>query len=134
MMGFGSTAVYGRSTGFRSKSYQSGTSPGASWRTYPAALQAAIERLQGVTIENLPALELIEKYDGPGVLFYLDPPYVGSTRTMRRKGRMYRHEMSDQEHRDLSVLLERVQGRVVLSGYDCRLYDELYGGGSGSSG
>lgn len=35
------------------------------------------ERLAAVTIEQLPYAELIRRYDGPDVLFYLDPPYVG---------------------------------------------------------
>lgn len=36
------------------------------------------ERLAGVVIENLPYGAFLERYDGPGVLFYLDPPYHGS--------------------------------------------------------
>lgn len=36
------------------------------------------ERLAGVTIENLPYGEFIGRYDKPGTLFYLDPPYFGS--------------------------------------------------------
>lgn len=36
------------------------------------------ERLAGVVIENLPFEAFIDRYDGPEVLFYLDPPYWGS--------------------------------------------------------
>lgn len=36
------------------------------------------ERLGGVVIENLPFSDFIARYDGAGVLFYLDPPYHGS--------------------------------------------------------
>lgn len=35
------------------------------------------ERLAGVVVEQLPYGDLIRRYDGPDVLFYLDPPYVG---------------------------------------------------------
>lgn len=36
------------------------------------------ERLAGVVIEQLPWGQLIDVYDRPGTLFYLDPPYWGS--------------------------------------------------------
>jgi DNA adenine methylase len=35
------------------------------------------ERLAGVTIEQLGYGEFIRRYDRPGMLFYLDPPYFG---------------------------------------------------------
>lgn len=35
------------------------------------------ERLAGVTIEQLPYDRFIARYDRPGMLFYLDPPYFG---------------------------------------------------------
>lgn len=35
------------------------------------------ERLNGVTIEQLPFAEFIARYDRPGMLFYCDPPYFG---------------------------------------------------------
>nr|WP_235695062.1 DNA adenine methylase [Agrobacterium vitis] len=40
-------------------------------------LEDVHERLAGVVIENLDWLALINRYDRPGVLFYLDPPYFG---------------------------------------------------------
>lgn len=36
------------------------------------------DRLAGVVIENLDWLDFIGRYDKPGTLFYLDPPYWGS--------------------------------------------------------
>lgn len=41
-------------------------------------LEEINERMSGVIIENLGYEEFISRYDGPGVLFYLDPPYWGS--------------------------------------------------------
>ncbi|MDJ0921056.1 MAG: DNA adenine methylase [Henriciella sp.] len=38
-------------------------------------LQDLHERLSGVVIERLPYGEFITRYDKPGTLFYLDPPY-----------------------------------------------------------
>lgn len=38
-----------------------------------------------------------------------------------------RHEMTDEQHRELAALLKSVRGAVALSGYHHPLYDELYG-------
>ena len=40
-------------------------------------LEAIHERLAGVKIERLPWSEFLRRYDRPGTLFYLDPPYYG---------------------------------------------------------
>ncbi len=40
-------------------------------------LEAAHERLSGVVIERLPWPALLDRYDRPETLFYLDPPYWG---------------------------------------------------------
>lgn len=40
-------------------------------------LEDVHERLAGVTIERLPYADLIRRYDRPGALFYIDPPYWG---------------------------------------------------------
>ena len=41
-------------------------------------LESIHERLAGVVIERLPWRAFMERYDRPGTLFYLDPPYYGS--------------------------------------------------------
>lgn len=41
-------------------------------------LEDVHERLAGVVIENLDWMAFIDRYDRPGALFYLDPPYFGS--------------------------------------------------------
>jgi DNA adenine methylase len=105
------------------------------WRNYPDCVPAFVERLRGVVIENRPALEIIRQHDSPDTLFYVDPPYVHDTRsrkTNRKSGRLkahgYRHEMTDDEHRELAALLKSVRGPVALSAYHHPLYDELYDG------
>lgn len=40
-------------------------------------IEAVHERLAGVVIERLPWSDFIARYDRPGTLFYLDPPYYG---------------------------------------------------------
>lgn len=126
--GFGSTAASGRKTGFRSNSNRSNTTPAIDWRNYPKLIAAFAERMQGVVIEERPAVEVIAQHDEPNVLHYVDPPYPHSTRTETAKwDTCYRHEMRDDDHRSLAGVLHSVAGAVVLSGYACPLYDdELY--------
>ena len=40
-----------------------------------ADLRLVRDRLEPVTIEQLPWSDFVRRYDGPGMLFYLDPPY-----------------------------------------------------------
>ncbi len=81
------------------------------------------QRFQRVQIENAPAVEIIERYDTAETLFYLDPPYVHKS---RGDSKAYAHEMTDNEHVELSKVIHSIQGRAVLSGYRTELYDELY--------
>lgn len=95
---------------------------------YVDRIAPAAERLQRVSLECRPALEIIEKYGAdPDVLLYVDPPYLGSTRA---DDNAYRHELrSDGDHRELAKALHAARAGVVLSGYPSDLYDrELYAG------
>lgn len=122
-MGFGSNA-HNRATGFRANSNRSGTTPARDWRNYPDALDALIDRMSGVTIENRDACEVMQAHDAEAAVHYVDPPYVASTRD---KGSDYRHEMTDADHERLAEVLRSLKGAVVLSGYACPLYNRLYG-------
>jgi len=127
--GFGSdglTATW--VTGFRDNLTRGRGIPATDWANYPDAIEAMTARLRGVVIENRPAAEIIKKHDARPTLFYCDPPYPHSTRKgyVKRK-HSYRFEMSDDEHRELAGMLRGVKGMVVLSGYDCPLYAELFG-------
>lgn len=125
-MGYGTGSALHRKTGFRNNATRPGTTPAHDWMHYPAALEAIIERLRGVVIEHRPALDLVEIFDEPLTLFYCDPPYVHETRSAANVGDVYKHEMTDDQHRELAAALHAVRGAVVLSGYRCDLYDELY--------
>ena len=81
------------------------------------------ERLLRVQIENRPAIEFIRLYDSPTTLFYCDPPYVHGT---RGDSKAYGYEMRDDEHEELAQTLNRVEGMVAFSNYDCDLLNDLY--------
>lgn len=112
------------SNGFRSCDIRAGKAYAREWAGIPAAIAAAADRFRGVTIENLDYRKLLPKFEEPDTLFYVDPPYPMSTRQNNGKG--YVHEMSDHDHRQLAWLLKASKAKVMLSGYSCRLYDELY--------
>lgn len=89
----------------------------------PENLYAASKRLKSVQIENRDAFKLIREMDSPDTLFYLDPPYVISTRVCKKS---YSHEMADDKHRDFAELICSLKGFVVLSGYSSEIYKELF--------
>jgi DNA adenine methylase len=91
-----------------------------AWLRAVEGLADVHARLQGVVILNRDALEVIRQQDGPGTLFYLDPPYLHETRVCTDG---YAHEMTEAQHRELLELLVRVEGKVLLSGYPSALYD-----------
>ncbi len=82
------------------------------------------QRLLRVQIEHAPAIEVIQRYDSTETLFYCDPPYPHDSRTDHNA---YAYEMTDDQHRELAEVLHRVEGKVVLSGYQSPLMQELYG-------
>lgn len=90
-----------------------GVSPATPGRfdvtTLAAQLAEIHERIAGVVIERLPWPELLERYDTPATLFYLDPPYYGSE-TDYGPGVFSRADFARMaEH------LARLQGAFVLS-------------------
>jgi DNA adenine methylase len=89
---------------------------------YVDRIPACAARLQGVSLECRPALEVIDDYGRePQVLLYVDPPYLGSTRSSRQ----YRVEMSaEHEHKEMLARLRECKASVVLSGYRSQMYDD----------
>lgn len=79
-------------------------------------------RLQSVQVENMDFRKLINVYDRKETFFYLDPPYIEST---RKEGKVYRVEMSFVDHIDLVSILLNIKGMVILSGYENEVYDPL---------
>lgn len=122
-MGHGSNGVH-QSTGLRAAGMRAGTLPVHNWQRMPEVIKATAERFKGVVIENRPAIDVMQMNDGPTTLHYVDPPYPFGT---RGAGKDYRHELSDSEHADLLAALQALQGKVILSGYACDLYDATLG-------
>jgi len=141
-MGFGSSAIHGRSrgmrtrvsvwrgpaTGFRSNSNRSGTTPARDWSTWPDCVATFTERLAGVVIEQRDALEVMAQHDREECLHYVDPPYPRVTRSRLRKRKSeYLHELDDEGHARLAEAVRSLKGYALVSSYHCELYDRLYG-------
>ena len=128
-MGFGSAAASGQDTGFRNDSNRSGSTPAQDWKNYPNALDFFVERLRGVVIENRDALKVLKKFDTPDALHYVDPPYVRSMRSQKRRtSDCYRFEMSDEQHAEMVRVLHELKGMIVLSGYSSEMYEAEFSG------
>lgn len=67
------------------------------------------ERLAGVVIECLPWRTFIERYDRPGMLFYLDPPYWGS------EGDYGKDIFCRADFAELALVLKGMRGRFIVS-------------------
>ena len=125
-LGFGAdAATRGHRTGFRCYRSSGMQSPATEFMRYPHALAAIVERLRGITIENKDWREIVTQFDGSETLFYMDPPYVHST---RGRPRGYRHELSEEDHLELINSSRDCQAMVVLSGYDTDLYNDTLSG------
>jgi DNA adenine methylase len=81
-------------------------------------------RLKLVQLESDEALRIIRRYDAPGTLFYVDPPYLDSAKTSANS---YKHGMTEADHEKLARLLHTIKGMAIISHYDAPLYRELYG-------
>ncbi|MFQ5976745.1 MAG: DNA adenine methylase [Candidatus Heimdallarchaeota archaeon] len=87
-----------------------------------SALYKVHHRFQRVLIEALSYEEFIPRYDRPGVLFYLDPPYeVTATDSS-----YYAYSWPLPEHGKLRKVLEDVKGKWLLSYNDSPRIRQLY--------
>jgi len=121
--GLAQTASLGRWANCKNTSRAGMSGVVSRWRGSLRDLPLIAERLLRVQIENRPALEVIDLYDSPDTLFYCDPPYPHE---VRGDAKAYGFEMSDTEHAQLARRLARIRGRAAVSGYRCKLYDQLY--------
>ncbi len=80
------------------------------------------ERLVGVTIEQLPFDRFIRRYDRPGMLFYLDPPYFGCEDD-------YGADVFDRaDFARMAEILRGARGQFILSINDHPTVREIFAG------
>ena len=96
-----------------------------AWNTFLDHLPLIRDRLAGVELKNKDVMELIDECDRNDTLFYVDPPYIHSSRNVLN---LYDMEMTDDQHSKLCHRLKGVAGKVVLSGYYNQLYSKILKG------
>lgn len=85
-------------------------------------VEAVHERLCGVVIERLPWQAFLARYDRPGTLFYLDPPYFGC------EGDYGRDLFDRSQFALMAEQLHGLRGRFILSINDRPEVREIFAG------
>lgn len=117
-------SMAGRAKGFspvsRNRTRRGMNEQASAWLSAVEGLPEVHARLKRVVILNRPAVEVIKQQDGENTFFYLDPPYLPETRAAKK---VYRHEMTFEQHQELLDSLLLLKGKFILSGYRNPLYD-----------
>jgi DNA adenine methylase len=79
------------------------------------------DRLSRVIVSNTDGIKLINRYSNSRTLIYCDPPYEQSTRTSAR----YKVDMDRDGHIDFIEAVIQSKSKIIISGYDCEIYDSL---------
>lgn len=80
------------------------------------------ERLKSVIIENVDFEQLINTYDRPSALFFIDPPYVETEKYYNKKYCSFK----TYDHQRLNSVLKRLKGRFILTYNDCDFIRDMY--------
>lgn len=123
-----SNMMLNKHTGFRTASYREqcySTHVGNYFELINSAELVNISsRFLGVQIENRNALYIIERYCmADETVVFFDPPYTKDTRVAKEQ---YIVDQDVDFHIESAALLRNCQGYVIVSGYACDLYRELY--------
>lgn len=105
-------------TGFRWSKNQT-TAPELTWAALPKRLQTVATRLRGICIRSDDALKIIDDYDHPDCILFVDPPYPGDV------GRRYAVKMGALQHELLALRLAECRAKVILTMNPGTIYGEI---------
>ncbi len=74
------------------------------------------KRLLNVQIENADVMTILKDYDHHDAVFYIDPTYL-------EVNKVYPHEMTFEEHREMLDFIHEMDGFVAVSNYSNELYN-----------
>ena len=104
MTGFGNVPHAGWKRGFKDQNFA------MTWYNKVNALPQYIDRMRHVAIACDDALKVMDQFDSPQTLFYLDPPYI-NTDQQQYKGYTREH------YEQLLDKMQQMQGACLLSNY-----------------
>jgi DNA adenine methylase len=110
-------------TGPQSKINYSVPSDAVGYQNAIEVLNLISQRLGRVQIHDWSYERVIEKYQSPRTLLYLDPPYLDTENYYAVDGTP---PFTLDDHRCLAALLNQTPAKVALSYYEHPLLDELY--------
>lgn len=112
--------AFGGKVAGRNFGVDAASSAGFNLLTLAPLLDDIHHRLAGVTIENLRWQDFLARYDRPGTLFYLDPPYWGS------EGDYGRAMFGREDFAEMAARLGALKGRFIMSINDVPEIRELF--------
>lgn len=100
------------------------TNKAGRWAAMPERLRWSAERFERVQVTQLDAVEVMRRFDAPGVLLFVDPPYhddtrPGSTGTQSA----YDHDAFNHDA-FLAAVAETEHASVAVTHYQHPLYDD----------
>lgn len=87
------------------------TSQSCAWNNKINNLDKIIERIKTIHIENLDAIECINKWDTEGGFLYLDPPYIDTDCG-------HYSDYTHAQYKELIYILKHCKSSFILSSYD----------------
>lgn len=98
-------------------------SEATSYRNAIEVLQGLSERLGNVQIHSCDFVRMIEQFQSPRTLFYVDPPYHGTEKYYAVDNTA---RFTPEDHERLAQTLNATSAQVALSYYDCPELDLYY--------
>jgi len=102
------------------RSFAAHPGPHLNFEKLMSKIKYTHERLKEVNIENRDYKKIIEKFDGPHTLFYLDPPYWGT------ENRGYMKGARSIDLAEFIATLENIKGRFILSHTEYAPFNKMW--------
>lgn len=83
-------------------------------------IKKLVERFKYVQIENRDYKDVVLRHDKDSTFHYADPPYYSED---RNSGTKYNHDWELEDHIKMLGLIDKLEGKIMLSGYRNDLYD-----------